>query len=301
MSPTRISVIVPVFNDAARLGLLLKALAKQTLPPEQWELLVVDNGSTDHPNEVLAPFALARLLHESQPGSYAARNRALTEAKGEILAFTDADCLPEPDWLAQAVNYLDAHPQVDAIGGAIRVFAQDPKRPSLAEAYEMAVAFPQRDYVQRLHYGATANMVTRRRCFDQIGPFDAGLKSGGDENWGQRLYAAGGQIVFLETAVVRHPARTWDEMKTKICRVAKGKADRLLRSKAGRLHLLGKMLWLALWPGRPLALVSQLSGRPGWFQLAIFAQQRAWYEAAQYPQYLLSSRKQEVHQRAEKP
>ena len=93
-----VSVIIPVLNDAPRLRTCLDALESQTfdLP---FEVLVVNNGSSDDPASVLRAFPAARLLHEQQRSSYAARNTGVRQARGEVLAFTDSDCIPAEDWL----------------------------------------------------------------------------------------------------------------------------------------------------------------------------------------------------------
>src|SRR5690606_16589320 len=93
-----VTVVVPVYNDVQRLRTCVAALLAQDYPAERVEVLVVDNASDVDVSVALpAGETRVRLLHESRRGSYAARNRALTEATGEVLAFTDADCLPRPD------------------------------------------------------------------------------------------------------------------------------------------------------------------------------------------------------------
>src|SRR5688572_11109439 len=95
----KISVIIAVLDDFSRLRTCLDALARQTLGVQQLEVLVVDNGSKEDPEPQLADYPFVRVLRESTPGSYAARNAALPVAHGRILAFTDSDCLPTPGWL----------------------------------------------------------------------------------------------------------------------------------------------------------------------------------------------------------
>jgi glycosyltransferase involved in cell wall biosynthesis len=99
-----VSVIIPVLDDFERLTKCLRAIGEQTWPLVQLEVLVVDNGSTGDIASVVAPFPFVRLLHEAKPGSYCARNRALSDARGSILAFTDSDCLPDAVWIEQGVR-----------------------------------------------------------------------------------------------------------------------------------------------------------------------------------------------------
>src|ERR1041385_9155423 len=109
-----VSVVIPVLGDAERLALCLDALDRQTLPANRFEVIVVDNAS-DRDEAIAAVVAehapRFRLLHEPRPGSYAARNRAIADARGTIIAFTDADCIPRPDWLERGIAALHAAPR----------------------------------------------------------------------------------------------------------------------------------------------------------------------------------------------
>jgi hypothetical protein len=130
-APPAVSVVVPVRNGAATLPALLDALAAQDLDLP-WELLVVDNGSRDDTPELVRRHPVgARLLHESQVGSYAARNAGIAEAAAPVLAFTDADCVPEPGWLSAGLAALDG---CDLVGGDIVPIAS--ARPTLWERYD---------------------------------------------------------------------------------------------------------------------------------------------------------------------
>lgn len=198
------SVIVPVYEDAAGLALCLEALSRQSVGVGRIEVLVVDNGSARPPHAEIAPYPFARLLQEARPGSYNARNKACRVATGEFLAFTDADCRPQPDWLENALHYFREHPDVHAVGGRIQL--ESSERPSSAELYELAISFRQARFVAE-GFAATANLLVRRRVFAAVGPFDGSLMSAGDRDWGYRLGAGGYRMDYLDTAVVIHPAR----------------------------------------------------------------------------------------------
>lgn len=204
---TRVSVIVPSFRDAEGLEQTFHALLRQRYPTEQVELLFVDNTPEFALEARRERFRPARLLHEPTPGSYAARNRALQEATGDVIAFTDADCLPDETWIAEGVRALSANPSGALVAGRIEVFAADPARPTAAELFELAMAFPQESYVVNAHFGATANVFVPSELFRKVGPFLSGLASGGDQEFGRRVHAAGFPVVYCDTAVVRHPAR----------------------------------------------------------------------------------------------
>lgn len=257
-----VTVIVPVKDDPVRLRRLLEALEAQTLPPNRWEALIVDNGSAQDPAPIVAEFPFARLLCEASPGSYAARNRALADARGALLAFTDSDCLPLPDWLEAAQAHFQSHPETDALGGAIEVIPVSTP-PSAGEYHEMVLAFPQEDYVTRLHYGATANMVTRRTVMERIGPFNGALQSSGDEEWGQRLHAAGGNIDYCPQVRIQHPARTASERLQKVRRVAIGKIERRIGQPLV-LYLIVKTVWRLVPPLRTWWAIARSPLIPTW-------------------------------------
>lgn len=203
-----VSVIIPVYNDAARLQDCLTALAATDWPLERMEVLVVDNGSQPPlPADLTVGRDWLRLAVETQPGSYAARNRGIALARGSVLAFTDSDCLPEPGWLRAGVTHLQRTPRAGLVAGDVQVFARDVAAPNAVELYELVSAFPQQMYVEQQHFGVTANIFTTPEVIAAVGSFDAGLRSGGDGEWGRRVHAAGYAVVYCPTAVVRHPAR----------------------------------------------------------------------------------------------
>lgn len=203
----RVTVIIPVLNDFRRLRICLDALAAQTWDRDRLEVMVVDNGSDADVTEVTRSFEFVEVHREATPGSYAARNAGLEHATGNIIAFTDSDCVPEPNWIEQGVAAVQRHgPQV-VVGGQVVLFAENPQRPTLAEEFELSIGFSQRMYIHEKHYSVTANLFTTPHVLAKVGPFDATLKSGGDKEWGTRAHGMGVKLHYEENAIVRHPAR----------------------------------------------------------------------------------------------
>ncbi|MBE9110354.1 glycosyltransferase [Nodosilinea sp. LEGE 07298] len=222
------SVIIPVFNDGERLRLCLAALAQQTYARSRFEIIVVDNGSDnlDLIKALVADHDNATLAIETIPGSYAARNRGLALAKGEAIAFTDADCIPASDWLERGVAKLCQTPNCGQVVGRINLFFADPQRPTAVELYESLTAFPQERLLRDQHGGATANVLTWRRVIDRVGPFDTQLKSNGDLEWGRRVFEAGFQQIYADEVQVGHPARrSLAELYRRTVRLAGGYYD----------------------------------------------------------------------------
>lgn len=181
----------------------LAALAAQTYPQERFEVVVVNNDPMDPPPDFHVQENVL-LAEESKPGSYAARNRGLALARGEIIAFTDADCVPTPTWLESAVRMLlQGHQR---LAGRVELFYRG-ERLSPAELHEREFAFDQRNFAEQGGTAATANMIAWRAIFDKVGGFDEHLLSGGDMEWGWRAQKAGFPIVYAPSVVVRHPAR----------------------------------------------------------------------------------------------
>ena len=201
-----ISVVIPHLNQPELLALCLEALARQSFDAEGTEILVVDNGSRTLPEAAVRRHPGVRLVSESEPGPGPARNRGVALSRAPLIAFTDADCIPEPDWLARIVERFRAEPGTGIIGGEVRVFAADPARPTSTEAFDMVYGFRQARQIAKQNFAATANLAVRRRVFEAVGPF-AGISVAEDMDWGQRAARMGHPTRFAPEALVRHPAR----------------------------------------------------------------------------------------------
>ena len=166
----KFSVIVPVYNTAKHLHRCLEGLHALDYPVEEYEILMVDNNSTDESARILAADKGIRVLKEAKQGSYAARNRAIREAKGSILAFLDSDCIPDPGWL-RSIEKAFADPDAHILLG-LRKPANKNLTSALLSAYEAKkdeLVFNSRS--PELYYGFTNNMAVRKSTFDTYGPF----------------------------------------------------------------------------------------------------------------------------------
>lgn len=201
-----VSIIVPVFNDAARLGTCLAAIEKQTYPGDAYEVIVVDNGSDESPEPVVAAYGRAKFLVENKVGSYAARNTGLRHASGHFLAFTDADCIPSPQWLAKGMARIQQLDPYGLVAGHIHIFYKNPDHPKWVELYDAVTGLDQQKNVA-VDSCNTANIFTHRSAFDRVGPFDEKALSMCDLEWARRVAAAGLPIVYSNEARIDHPAR----------------------------------------------------------------------------------------------
>lgn len=198
-----VTVVVPMLDAAATLPALLDALADQQDAPA-YDVVLVDNGSTDDSVAIATAHPLRpRVVRETRRGSYAARNAGLAATGAEVLAFTDADCVPDRQWLARGVAATRRAPLV---GGSVEVIRS--ANPTVWERLDAGHYLDQRENVEILGFAATANLLARREVFDLLGGFEAGLRSGGDRELCRRARAAGLGLVYADDALVRHHPRT---------------------------------------------------------------------------------------------
>lgn len=217
-----ISVIVPVYNHWHLIPTLLECLARQRYRQEDFEVLLSDNGSDAIPLMPKLP-ANVRILKCDLPGSYAARNHAIQRASGRILAFTDADCRPSPQWLSCALELIERHPHVDLmVAGKVLIVPANAQHPNPYELFDITLGIPQDRYVTQ-GFGATANLVVPRSVFDKAGLFDASRYSGGDAEFCRRATANGATLTYHDDALVEHPARMdWASLAAKARRIKGG-------------------------------------------------------------------------------
>ncbi len=230
-----VSVIIPVFNDAKRLKTCLAALENQTYPKNLYEVIVIDNGSDEDDQDiesVVSQFDQAVATCESRPGSYAARNKGISLAKGDVLAFTDSDCIPANNWIEKGVANLLLVPNCGLVAGRVEIFFQDPERPTAAELYDSVFAFPQKSYIENERFGVTANLFTFKSVMDQVGLFNDVVKSGGDGEWGRRVFTLGYRQIYADDTCVAHPGRySFAQLYKKVSRVIKGQLELTKESK----------------------------------------------------------------------
>jgi GT2 family glycosyltransferase len=201
-----ISVIVPHLNQPEALETCLRCLDAQSLALDSFEIIVVDNGSAFAPESIVANHPNARLLSELEPGPGPARNAGVRAAKGEILAFIDADCRAHRDWLSNALQNMRSSPQGTILGGDVRVWRSLPDSFTGIEAYENIFQYRFKFFIEQHGYCGTGNLVVRRIDYEKVGPF-AGIEFAEDVEWGRRARTAGLTFRFVPNMLVFHPAR----------------------------------------------------------------------------------------------
>ena len=268
----KVSVVVPIYNGKEDLPDLVACLRQQTYPADQVEYLLVDNNSRDNSLELLQQFAATepitiQPLSENQiQSSYAARNAGIKASKAEIIAFTDMDCRPEPQWLAELIQpFVDE--KIGLVAGEIKALPSQnllekyaDRQDTLSQKHTLAHRF--------LPYGQTANLAIRRQIFSQVGLFRPYLTTGGDADMCWRIQQQTHyQLAFAEQATVKHRHRsTFKELQSQWRRY--GTSNRYLHELYG-VDLMGGLKGkdyvyrLGRWVLKelPLGAVKVLSGK----------------------------------------
>jgi len=218
-----VSIVVPSYNSRHTLSTLLSCLSEQSYPPGRFEVVIVNDGSTDGTSEYLGgAYPNVALLERERRGAYAARNAGVEASRGEILAFTDADCQPHPDWLRNGVEGMRSQ-GLDVAAGRVDVVVDDSH--STVQRYDAMFNLRQEYYAKAAQFGVTANLFVLRETFDAVGGFVQALYSGGDQRFCQTAIGAGKRFGYLADAAVRHPARReLRQLIEKTGRVARGRA-----------------------------------------------------------------------------
>ncbi|MEO7801814.1 MAG: glycosyltransferase family A protein [Ginsengibacter sp.] len=228
-----VSIIIPTYKDWHRLSLCLDALKAQSFPQNQFEIIVANNDHDDPIPDGFERPVNCKIITEAKPGSYSARNAALKLAKGEIVGFTDSDCIPDRDWITNVVDYFKVNKSVSRVAGNVSIFFKA-TTPTRAELYDKLYAFNQKEYVNTSGTGVTANLFTYKFLFDKVGYFRDDLMSGGDFSWGVIAQEHGYSIHYVENVIVHHPGRqTLEELIKKEKRVGGAQAF-FLNQKGGK-------------------------------------------------------------------
>ena len=238
-----ISVIIPIYNSELYLNNLLVSLSNQTLSKSKYEVILVDNNSTDNSPNIIKRYIEQNLnnmyyyFYNKIQSSYAARNFGISVANGDILAFTDADCIPDKKWLENIWIFYNEQKENKnlVIGGNIEIIINDKK--NIWELYDKIVHLNNQRHINK-GVIATANLVVSKKAFLKVGKFQE-VKSGGDTEWSKRAASLNFQIKYIDNIKVYHPSRKdFSEIKTKTYRISYGKGQRLKLQKKSIISIL---------------------------------------------------------------
>ena len=198
-------MIVPVRDGEPTIAGCLDAILATDFPEGRREILVVDNGSSDG-TPALIQSRPVRYLREPKRGVSNARNRGIAESSGEILAFVDADCLVEPQWLTELIRPFE-DPQVGSVAGDLQHVPA--KTAAERQAARLLGNWQRFAFNSNPAYPITANAAYRRDVLERIGTFDPHMTRAQDVELGLRFQERSGRrLAYAETATARHRNRT---------------------------------------------------------------------------------------------
>jgi glycosyltransferase involved in cell wall biosynthesis len=208
----KVSVVIPVKNGAAHIKELLDSLMQVEYSKAKLEIIVVDGNSTDETRQIVSQYPV-RLLTEERPGLNGARNTGIKHSTGEIVMFTDFDCIIPEDWIKNIVeNFQDAN--VGCVGGNVLGYYEDfLSRYADESVMPVMRIFKKREVLDSvkppMHYPAGCNMAFKRQAIETTGAFDESIKYGFDEDeLVERICKKGYKMVLDPDVLVMHKHRS---------------------------------------------------------------------------------------------
>jgi cellulose synthase/poly-beta-1,6-N-acetylglucosamine synthase-like glycosyltransferase len=203
----RISVIVPVYNNEKIIAACLHALLEQDYPKDRYEVVVVDNNSTDKTKEIIQSMPVKYLLEKDNQTSYAARNKGVRETESEIVAFIDADCIADKNWISRGVAPF-SDTKVGCVAGEVKNVAPTNDVESYICEKNVFIQMNQLNNSSLTHL-LIGNAFIRRSIFQEIGYFETKWVSGGDADYGIRIQRETSyKMHYAADAIVHHKHRS---------------------------------------------------------------------------------------------
>lgn len=264
-----VSVVIPVYRDAAGLADTLDSLACQTVSRTEYEVIVCNDGGHPEVSDVCRTRDVMEVSIVPNRGSYFARNRGIERSAGANLAFLDADIIVAEDWVAVGRNALR---EAEYVGGPVGFDESLAVTP--AHRYEAATGFRMNSPEIPQGFLGAGNLFVKREVFRDLGGFDERLRSGGDNEFGRRVGQCGRyRQRFEEGLPVLHPPRGYRGLVSKAVRVGRGKQT-LNRLYPDRYHYgrpgFGRLVRNAVVPPNPKNMRRDFEPNPHFGFLAFY-------------------------------
>lgn len=214
------SIVIPVYNEAGELEKVLNALKNQTFPQEEFEVIVVDNGSTDHTKELVDRYKGVRYILQVEylNSSYSSRNRGIEAANGEVVILLDGTVIPEKDWLEEGLQCMERE-GADIVTSKVCFDFED--KVTGAKLYDSNNATTSKQ-VENRGVAVTASLFVKAVLFDELGKFAEGAKTAEDGIWTWKATQNGYKLVFCDRSRALKKAKTYRKLIKKQWREAKG-------------------------------------------------------------------------------
>jgi glycosyltransferase AglE len=214
------SVLIPVYNESGELEKVLNALEKQSAPRDTFEIIVIDNGSTDNTKSLVNRYDGVIYLLEDQhlKSPYSCRNRGIEISQGNVIVLLDGTCIPEEKWLEKGLECLETM-QADIVSSNVRFDFRG--RVTAGKLYD-SNNLSTESAIREKGVAKTASLFIRKEVFDETGYFPEGVRSGADVRWTRQATGMGFKLDFCKDSVAWKKARTFPQSVKKQWRVGKG-------------------------------------------------------------------------------
>lgn len=210
------SIIVPTYNEEDNIKNLIESLLNLKVNGFEYEVIIVDNNSTDNTKKVILKYPVI-YLKEKKKGSYAARNKGVKEARGKYVCFVDGDCVVSPDWLYEIDKLLE-YGNAEIIAGNIQKHGGSN---NIYALYDDLCFLNQEKMVKNNNAAVTANLVVSKVVFDKIGLFNSTMLTGGDIAFVKKATSNGFILEYTKKAIVYHKKRdTFKDIDQKLYRLS---------------------------------------------------------------------------------
>lgn len=218
MNKKLISVAIPVYDDLEGLKETLDSLNLQTLPKENYEIMVANDGGDEQTTAFCEDKSIQVIEIKPNQGSYHARNEAIKASSSPCLAFIDAGVIAEKNWLVNGLNHLSNY---DYVAGDVKIISDQVV--DIATFHDYLTAFPMKTYFDKIGFGGAGNLFVKRALFEKAGYFDDRLMSCGDLEFGNRIKSdLAIKKFFAEDCICYHSPRGHKAKVSKMKRVKEG-------------------------------------------------------------------------------
>lgn len=223
-----ISIIIPVYNNPQGLKDTISSLVIQNYPFDKYEVIIADNGSIDNTKDIAKEYAgeypqlVKYVVEDKIQSSYAARNKGIKAAKGNLICFLDANVTVETDFLSKAILWFQRN-KVDYLGCNVKMKMI---YKTLTSKYNYLFGFDIQTAIKDHKYTPTCCLIIRQTVIEKVGNFDSRLEGGGDFEFGERVSEADFCMDYAKDIIVYHPTR-WKYLSliNKSKRVCRGNAE----------------------------------------------------------------------------